>query len=428
MPSPAVLFDLDGTLVDTTVLHTLAWWRALDEADEHAPMSAVQPLIGLSGPSLLERLIGRDDPHIRDRHGEYFAEAHPLVRPLPGAADLLRRVHDLGGTVVVVTSARDRDLDALLGPIESRDVIAEIVNHEPSAAGKPAPDLVTMALERVGCGPADALFIGDSVWDVEAARRAGVGAIGVETGGTSPERLTVAGAVAVYSTCREMLDLWPVTPLATLLGVATGRFGGSQVSQGAVAEPDVTSGSHAPDVTQQLLAEHTRIRRLLDELIGRDTKARREGLDHLAEMISRHEAAEEAAVYPVLAHAPFGRELRRVALGQERDLSRALRRALRHHLLLREAAARRALRDLQRGLDEHLAYEEQRIFPVIQAAEDPSKRQMMGAWACHAERLAPTRPHPHAPRKLPGLVATGPALAVSDRLRQKARRGLSRSA
>ena len=95
----AVFLDLDGTLVDTTYLHTYAWWRALDDAGERIPMAAVHPLIGMGSRELLASLLGREDHSISESHGRYFARLHSLVRPLPGADDLIRRLHAVGADV-----------------------------------------------------------------------------------------------------------------------------------------------------------------------------------------------------------------------------------------------------------------------------------------------------------------------------------------
>lgn len=422
MSAPAVLFDLDGTLVDTTVLHTLAWWRALEEAGEHAPTCAVQPLIGLASRELLTTLIGREDDGISDRHGEHFASMHPCVRALPGAADLLRRVHGLGGQVVVVTSAKDRDLGVLLGALGCEGVVDEVVN-EVAGSGKPAPDMVTAALARVGCEPDRALFVGDSVWDVLAARRAGVAAVGVETGGTAGERLSRAGAAAVYETCSEILDVWPATPLGALLAEA-GLPAAAGGPAGTVAEPVVTASAHGPDVTVQLTTEHRRVRRLLADLVDLAPPARREALLLLGELIARHETAEQSAVHPVLAQEPGGRELRDEALAQERELSRSLIRLMRLGRRPRPLGGRFAREHarLVGLLDRHVDFEEQRVMPLLRAAEGAGKRQMMGAWVSQAEAVAPLRPHPHAPQRLPGLLAFGPLLALGDRLRRRARR------
>lgn len=218
MARPAVLFDLDGTLLDTAYLHTYAWWRALDEAGELRPMSAVHPLIGMGSRELLCALLGRHDQGISDAHGRYFSELHPQVRVLPGAATLLRAVAAAGGQVAVVTSAKPRDLPALLGPLGCDDVIDELVHGEEADQAKPAPDLLELALARAGVDPGRTVSVGDAVWDVQAARRVGVRCVAVATGGVAPAVLREAGAAAVYDSCADLLGRWDDSPLSELLG------------------------------------------------------------------------------------------------------------------------------------------------------------------------------------------------------------------
>lgn len=214
---PAVYFDLDGTLVDTTYLHTYAWWRALDDAGETRPMATIHPLIGMGSAELLPRLIGRDDEAISQAHGACFASLHPLVRPLPGAAALLQRVVEAGAMAVLVTSAKKKDLDALLGPLGCDTLIAEIVHGEDVEQAKPAPDPFVLALQRTGGDPGNAIAIGDSVWDVLAAARAGMPTVAVQTGGIARGDLEEAGAAAVYRDCPSLLRRWESSPLDTLL-------------------------------------------------------------------------------------------------------------------------------------------------------------------------------------------------------------------
>lgn len=202
----AVFFDVDGTLVDTNYLHTWAWWRALAEAGVDVPMARVHRLIGMGGDDLLTELTGAPDERISRAHGRNFAEHRDLVRPLPGARDLLRRVHEAGCKVVVVTSAEKDELELLLGPLDSADVLDAIVHGESVQAAKPSPDLYEQALTRVGVAPDRVVALGDAVWDVEAARRSRISCIGVETGGVAACELIAAGARAVYPSCAELLD------------------------------------------------------------------------------------------------------------------------------------------------------------------------------------------------------------------------------
>jgi HAD superfamily hydrolase (TIGR01509 family) len=202
----AVCFDLDGTLVDTTYLHTIAWWRALDEAGEGRPMSHIHALIGMGGSELLGELLGRDDESISASHRSHFESMYPMIRALPGASDLLRAIAGQGMQVVIVTSARKRDLDALLGPLGCEDVIEEVVLGEEVDRAKPAPDGFSRALDCTGLPPETVIAVGDAEWDVKAARRAGIPCLGVESGGTDQRLLLDAGAVAVYADCARLLD------------------------------------------------------------------------------------------------------------------------------------------------------------------------------------------------------------------------------
>lgn len=217
MATAAVYFDLDGTLVDTTYFHTYAWWRALDDAGETRPMAAIHPLIGMGSAELLSHLIGRDDEAVVEAHERQFAALHPWVRPLPGAVELVQRVAGAGATAVVVTSAKTRDLDALLRPLGGGGLFADVIDGEAVAGAKPAPDPFLTALRRTGAVPDRALAVGDSVWDVRSATAAGMACVGLQSGGIARADLEQAGAVAVYRDCADVLAHWAGSPLATLL-------------------------------------------------------------------------------------------------------------------------------------------------------------------------------------------------------------------
>ncbi len=211
----AVLFDIDGTLVDTVYLHTYAWWRALDEAGHVVPMARIHPLIGMGSDGLLSSLLGHPDDDISEVHGRHFTALHPFIRPLPGAGDLLRRTHGGGSKVVLVTSAKEHDLPALLGPLDSDDQIDDIVHGEMVEDAKPSPEVFETALDRLSLGPDTVVAVGDAVWDVKAAMTAGIPSIGVETGGTGGERLLEAGARSVYCDCAGIVERWADAPLGT---------------------------------------------------------------------------------------------------------------------------------------------------------------------------------------------------------------------
>ena len=139
-----------------------------------------------------------------------------LIRPLPGAKEALGRFKTDGGRTVIVTSAKERDLEALLGALDASELIDDLLHGEEVEQAKPSPDLFHEALRRTGASPDDTVAIGDSVWDVKAALRAGVRCIGVETGGNLRPQLEEAGAVAVYRDCEELIDRWDSSPLGEL--------------------------------------------------------------------------------------------------------------------------------------------------------------------------------------------------------------------
>jgi HAD superfamily hydrolase (TIGR01509 family) len=201
----AVLFDLDGTLLDTNYLHTLAWWRALSEAENAVPMSAIHRLIGMGSTEMVTELLGRPDDQVSRAHRDHFAKMHEFIRPLPGATELIRAVGESGALVVIVTSAEKDELNALLAPLDCDDAI-DVLVHGDQGEAKPAPDLFQIALARAEIESSSALALGDSVWDVLAANRAGVRCIAVETGGIARSLLEDAGATAVYDSCREVLN------------------------------------------------------------------------------------------------------------------------------------------------------------------------------------------------------------------------------
>lgn len=211
-----MFFDVDGTLVDTNYLHTWAWWRALAEAGVAVPMARVHRLIGKSGEALLEELADGPDERISEAHNRHFRDNRALIGALPGARDLLQHVHELGHVVVIVTSAEENQLKLLLEPLDCADILDEIVHGEAVDAAKPAPDLFHEALARTGIPPHRVVTLGDTGWDVEAANRADIACVAVETGGVAACELLAAGAEAVYPSCAALLKDYQQSPLAKL--------------------------------------------------------------------------------------------------------------------------------------------------------------------------------------------------------------------
>ncbi|MBV5244973.1 HAD family hydrolase [Mycolicibacterium sp. PAM1] len=207
--SPAVLFDIDGTLVDSNYLHVHAWMRAFD--DENLPVSAwrIHRCIGMDGTTLVRTLSGDAGQGVLDRlkdaHSRYYKENSSLLAPLPGARDLLRRVAATGLQVVLATSAPDDELTLLREVLDCDDVVAAVTSSADVDTAKPKPDIVQVALDRAGVGAQDAVFVGDAVWDCEAAGRAGVTSIGLLSGGVSRGELREAGAAGVFEDAGDLL-------------------------------------------------------------------------------------------------------------------------------------------------------------------------------------------------------------------------------
>ena len=213
---PGVLFDVDGTLVDSNYLHTLAWSRAFAEAGEWAPMNAIHRLIGMGGDQLVPELLGhRCDDATAARPHQYQRLINE-VRVFPGARNLLSSLHAAGLSVVLATSAPHDELDQLLQALDVMPTITATTCAEDVAASKPAPDVFLAAMERGHVDPARCLAVGDSVWDVQGARAAGIGCVAVESGGFSRHELSEAGALFVYRDVQEILEQWLTGPLSAL--------------------------------------------------------------------------------------------------------------------------------------------------------------------------------------------------------------------
>ncbi|MGK5676247.1 HAD family hydrolase [Micromonospora sp. URMC 106] len=214
-----VLFDVDGTLVDTTYLHTVSWWEALRQTDRHVPMAEIHRAIGMGSDKLLDHLLGpeRDrgaDGKLRDAHDALFAEYWERLVPLPRAADLLRACAERGLRVVLATSAAEHEVAALRRALAADDVIDTVTSSADAEESKPAPDILVAALEQSGLAAERVVFVGDSVWDVAAAGRLDIPCVGLTCGGTSRGELAGAGAVAVYDDPAALLAALADSPIA----------------------------------------------------------------------------------------------------------------------------------------------------------------------------------------------------------------------
>jgi HAD superfamily hydrolase (TIGR01509 family) len=223
-PIRAVLFDVDGTLIDSNYLHVVAWWEAFAQAGHDVQMARVHRCIGMGSDQLLDELLPEDrdrgaDGGIAAAHDALYSVYWSRLRRLPGAARLLRACSDHGLRVVLASSAGPRELAVLRAALDADDAIGDATSAGDVSRSKPAPDLVELALARAGVGPASAVFVGDMVWDVQACQRAGVTCVGLLSGGSSQAELLEAGAVRVYRDPLHALQSFP----ASLLGGRDGE-------------------------------------------------------------------------------------------------------------------------------------------------------------------------------------------------------------
>ncbi|MET3810247.1 HAD superfamily hydrolase (TIGR01509 family) [Arthrobacter sp. UYEF3] len=217
----AVLFDVDGTLVDSSYIHTLAWWQAFRQAGHDVPMASIHRLVGMGGDKILDRLLPGDrdtaaDDTIMISHAAVFSTFWPSLRRLDGARELLAQCFDSGLAVALASSARDRDLGMLRTTIGADAYIHAATSSADAKESKPSPDILVAALKAVGVPAGNAVYVGDSVWDIYAAGALDIPAIGLTCGGTSEAELRDAGAAEVYESPRALLN--------SLGGSAIGRL------------------------------------------------------------------------------------------------------------------------------------------------------------------------------------------------------------
>ena len=207
----ALIFDLDGTLIDTVYAHVFAWQRALAEAGLPIEGWRIHRRIGMSGglfTRALARELGRplsneEIDAIQRRHGELYRDLLPERRPLPGAVDLLGHLRDLGAPYGIATSGRRPEIDASLEALGIGPEVT-VVERGDVLRAKPEPDLFLACQERMGVEIRDVTVVGDAVWDLLAARRAGMLSVGLLTGGYGEDELTQAGAFRVYRDTAEL--------------------------------------------------------------------------------------------------------------------------------------------------------------------------------------------------------------------------------
>ncbi|MDX2597817.1 MULTISPECIES: HAD family hydrolase [Streptomyces] len=215
----AAVFDVDGTLVDTNHLHVVTWWEAFRQAGHRVPMHAVHRAVGLGSTDLIAHLLGDDrdeeqDATLNAAHKALYGQYFDRLPPLPGAGELLRRLHGDGWRVVLATSASGAELGALRRALDADEAIDGTASADDVERGKPAPEPVEHALELAGVPASRAVFVGDTVWDMRAGGKAGVHCVGLLCGGIPRADLEEAGARSVYADPADLLDRLAGSPLA----------------------------------------------------------------------------------------------------------------------------------------------------------------------------------------------------------------------
>jgi HAD superfamily hydrolase (TIGR01549 family) len=213
----AALLDVDGTLIDSNYHHALAWYRAFRRSGIILPLWRIHRHVGMGGDQLVPALVGRrmDEERgdeIRGARDEEYGELIDEVSPLEGSRELVADLKERDLTVVLASSSPRDEIDRYLELLDARGLADAWTTDEDVEATKPEPDLVHAALAKAGTE--DAVMVGDTPWDIEAARKAGVETLCVITGGFSEQELRDAGAVAVFESVEELRKRLDETPLS----------------------------------------------------------------------------------------------------------------------------------------------------------------------------------------------------------------------
>jgi HAD superfamily hydrolase (TIGR01509 family) len=214
---PAAILDIDGTLVDTNFHHAIAWYRAFRQHEIALPIWRIHRHIGMGGDQMIAALCGdgtedEKGDDIRAAEKVLYSELIGEVEPLRGARELIVELKDRGHAVVLASSAKEDEVDHYLDLLDARELADDWTTSADVESTKPEPDLVKAAMEKAGSD--EAVMVGDTTWDVEAAGRAGIPSVTVRTGGFSAAELRDAGAIAVFDSIEELSEALDDTPLA----------------------------------------------------------------------------------------------------------------------------------------------------------------------------------------------------------------------
>ena len=219
MQIKAILFDIDGTLVDTNDMHVLAWEEAFATVGASFDRQVIHDQIGKGTDMLVPTLLPEADEDqqetLGDTHGAIFkAKYLETAKPFAQAHDLLAHAHGLGQRVVLASSASGPELDHYIDLLDARDLIAATTSSDDVEKTKPAPDIFATALEKLsGIAPGEVLVVGDTPYDIEAAAKCGIAAVAVRSGKFKDEQLQTAGAIAIYDDVAALLAGYANSPL-----------------------------------------------------------------------------------------------------------------------------------------------------------------------------------------------------------------------
>jgi HAD superfamily hydrolase (TIGR01509 family) len=221
VPLKGVLLDIDGTLLLSNDAHAQAWVDAYQEFGYNVPFEKIQPLIGMGGDKLMATVTpelhsdqgaGKEITTLRQK---IFLERYvENIQPAPGARELVQRLGELGLKLTVATSAKNDELDSLLGQAGVADLIGRTTTADDAEESKPDPDIVEAALQKSKLAPDEVLMIGDTPYDIESAGKAGVGVVAVRCGGHDRD---LEGAIAVYDDPADILEHFESSPFAVAI-------------------------------------------------------------------------------------------------------------------------------------------------------------------------------------------------------------------
>ena len=218
MPIKAILFDIDGTLVDSNDLHVLAWEEAFAGEGHRFDRQQLHDQIGKGADNLVPTLLpGSDEDtaeRLGDAHGAIFKRRYlDQVRPFPGARDLLARAHAAGQKVVLASSASKEELEHYVDLLDARALVDAATSIDDVGSSKPAPDIFATAVGKLeGVDPQEAIAVGDTPYDIEAAGKSGIATVALRSGGFPDDAL--AEAVAIFDDAAALLAAYDKSPLS----------------------------------------------------------------------------------------------------------------------------------------------------------------------------------------------------------------------